>query len=108
MMIRRCCLLPLCLMLAACAGNQEIENPQFNTDTVVALNSTDLAEASDRGLELCSEKAYGDQDRLDQNCLNRVDGLPNGGKRHNPVGRREKKELRSLCDNMFLPKCRHK
>ena len=106
MQIRRYFVPLFCVLVTACAGNQEIEELGLDVSAGVVSTPGGLADAGN-GASLCSAKAYGDQDRLDQNCLNRVDGLPNGGKRLNPIAR-EKKELSSLCDKMFLPKCRRK
>jgi len=94
-----------CLMLSACAAKQELEESSPLPEAGVVMTSGAAAEVAGQGFSVCETKQHGDQDRLDQHCLNRVEGLPNGGKRYNAVGR-PKKELPSLCKQMYLPRCR--
>jgi hypothetical protein len=56
---------------------------------------------------LCTPKIVDGRAELSDDCVNVIDGSPSAGRQIHAIGR-ETQQLRSLCDNLVLPKCRRK
>lgn len=75
----------------------------------------DLALAADATLavrqapdsRVCDPAVIDNRAKLDPGCINRIVNLGVRKGRYRAQSR-DKRELRSLCENTFLPRCRHK
>lgn len=108
----RTLVLLLFAFLAGCASQPHdpelVVNDGTLTNTEYAMQgsqSASLVPAS--GLSVCDPSIVDRRAALDANCLNRIEHAPTTRERYHAVGR-EVKEQRSLCDHMWLPKCRRK
>lgn len=96
---------------AMAPGVTPVVAPVMNRDQQVA-EAADLALAIDdqmvvRQPKVCEPKLVDNRAKLDPNCINRIVNLGVRKGRYSAQSR-DKRELRSLCANTFLPRCRHK
>lgn len=96
---------------ALAPGVTPILTPAVNMDQQDA-EAADLALALDdemvvRQPQVCEPKLVDNRAKLNPNCINRIVNLGVRKGRYSAQSR-DKRELRSLCANTFLPRCRHK
>ena len=98
----------LCAMIVcSCASNKQVI-----VDDAGLMAEPGMELALQNGLEsevirLCQPKIVDQRAVLNSDCLNRIEGVHTYGRQLNPIGR-ENKKPKSLCDSMWLPRCRHK
>lgn len=98
-----CLVLCLSCLIAACGTS-----PQRGDDPNVEGALASMAPVDDSSLiEPCQPKVVHQRAVLNQDCLNIIEGAATYGRKIKIQGR-ENKELRSLCESMWLPRCRHK
>lgn len=100
------------LLAAACASTPEpAVQPKLTQASYSATTAVPAAEQSatavHAGATECQPNIVDKRAALKHGCLNRIERSPMAGKGYNAIGR-EIKDLKSLCNQMFLPKCRHK
>ncbi len=99
-------LLCLACLLGACGSSPQRVSEQG--DPGLANSLTSLGPIDDSSLiELCQPRIIHQRAVLNQDCLNIIQGAATYGRKIKIQGR-ENKELKSLCETMWLPRCRHK
>jgi len=92
------------LLLAACAS---APSEDLAVDAYAADADGEMTMVSAESLTVCDPKVLDERAMLADDCINRIDGMPSSRPSYNAVGR-EIPEQRSLCNHMFLPRCRRK
>ncbi len=103
LLIASLCALTVC----SCASKQQalVDEEGLMSEPGMELALQDGLESE--AIKLCQPQIVDQRAVLSSNCLNRIEGVHTYGRQLNPIGR-ENKEPRSLCENMWLPRCRHK
>lgn len=57
-------------------------------------------------LEVCDTRIVRKRAELSSDCINIIDKAPTAGKRYHAVGLDVKEDPKSLCRNMYTPRCR--
>ncbi|MEM9301256.1 MAG: hypothetical protein AAGE01_04055 [Pseudomonadota bacterium] len=93
-------------LLSACASTPSPE-PEPEPQTAQLVPAGFQTEGSALTPTLCKPRIVDGRAELSDDCVNVIDRSPSGGRQIHAIGR-ETKQLRSLCENMVLPKCRRK
>lgn len=95
------------LTVCSCASKQQV---LVDEDGLMSEPGMELAlqeGLESEAIKLCQPQIVDQRAVLNSNCLNLIKGVHTYGRQLNPIGR-ENREPRSLCDSMWLPRCRHK
>ena len=105
--------LAVAAMLTGCASSPQGDTYANSTGVegqpsltpAAYTNSQPLTEEATT-LQVCDTQIVRKRAELDADCINIIDKAPTAGKRYHAVGLDVKEDPRSLCHNMYTPRCR--